>query len=160
MDLKELREKLPPSFESVICNSCQERGEGKCILRITFRNRIIFNGDELIPKKRSCDCIILAEIEEENKNSNNSRFYICLVELKSRSIKGSVIEEKFNSTIKKISEDCPFLNNSQIEPKFILLSKKIHPLDRERIKHFRPSLFGKERALKRGKCGDSLEIFI
>ena len=133
---------------------CSERGTG-CKLKLNASyEQVILKGEKICSDRKICDCIIFV--------NQNDTIIVGIVELKSKHIDASAIEEQLTNGSKialKILKKCPdTYNESNFYP--IVLAKGWGRASKHAVMNNIKIQFGsKRRRIITKKCGDSfLEI--
>jgi len=127
---------------------CSEKG---CKLKLDASyEHIILKGEKICSDRKICDCIIFV--------NQNDDLIVGIVELKSRSIHSSEIEEKLKNGSEiavKILEKCPDLYNDS-EFYHIVLAKGWRSSEHANMRNTKIRFRNKRYNIITKKCGDSL----
>jgi hypothetical protein len=141
-------------FADKTIKRCSEKGTG-CKLKLnTSYEHVILKGEKICSDRKICDCIIFV--------NQNDTIIVGIVELKSKHIDASAIEEQLTNGSKialKILKKCPdTYNESNFYP--IVLAKGWGRASKHAVMKNIKIQFGSERRrIITKKCGDSfLEI--
>ena len=143
-----------PELEEKIVDSCNER-RSRCMLKLDGMNEyIILKGERLCSDQKICDCFVF--IEEVGLE------IVALVELKSRSVHASEIEEKLENSLKwaiDILDDCG-VGVSDVKIGLIVLAKNWRTVEHKKTRALVIKIRGMKEGIITGKCGDSIEKLI
>ena len=140
-------------LEEKIVDSCVER-RSRCKLKLDGMNEhIILKGESLCSDQKICDCFVLVEGDLES---------VALVELKSRSVHASEVEEKFENSLERAIE---ILNDCGVSVKdmriyLIVLAKNWRTTEHKIIRRSKIKIRGIEEGIITGKCNNSLRDII
>ena len=145
---------LKMHFDECRIDECKEKGCRINCDKNKFRHLVIFKGEKIVKKLHKnikiCDCFIYCAI--------GNSLIVALVELKSKSIKPSKIEEKFRNSVEKIRcmiDLCDGINTTKIKFFPILLYKSVNPIDIKVISAL-TIRFEKDGSIIYGKCNSNL----
>jgi len=144
-----------PELEDKIVSSCTERGS-KCKLKLGGMNEhIVLKGELLCSDQKICDCFVFAKEVDLG--------IVALVELKSRSVHASEIEEKLENSLERaieILDDCG-VSVKDVRIYLIVLAKNWSSnTEHKRIRRSAIKIRGIKEGIITGKCDNSLRDII
>jgi len=145
--------KQNPELEDKIVNHCAEGN--RCKLKLDGMNeRIILKGECLCSNQKICDCFVF--VEEVDLG------IVALVELKSRSVHASEIEEKLENSLERaieILDDCG-VSVGDVRIYLIVLAKNWRSEEHRKIRRSSIKIRGIEEGIITGKCDNLLRDII
>jgi len=142
-----------PELEEKIVNRCAEGN--RCKLKLDGMNEhIILKGERLCSNQKICDCFVF--VEEVDLG------IVALIELKSRSVHASEIEEKLENSLERAIE---ILNDCSVSVKdvriyLIVLAKNWRTVEHRKIGRLTINIRGIKEGIITGKCDISLRDII
>lgn len=139
---------IKDNFTNAIIPRCSEMG---CMLKLNgLSNHIVLKGETICQNRRICDCIIFTE-----------GIIIGIVELKSRTVHSSEIEEKLTNGSEialNILDECN--NDMKFEFYHLVLAKKWHSSEYKVITSRKIVVRGKRYHVIPKRCGISFSAII